>query len=66
MNLWDAYRLIAVVDEVKSQLAEAADSTIGTEGQLPIPDAKRLNALLVKGRGGRRVRITGIVYEREK
>lgn len=66
MNLFDAMKIAAAIDDVKRQIADAEDLEVGKADKAYIPGANRLAALLVRGKDGRRVRITGVVYEREK
>lgn len=66
MDFLDGMRLLTAVDDVKVKLANIqGEVLVGDVGEFPIPGAKKLAALLVKGKKGRRVRITGITYEVE-
>lgn len=64
MNVLDlALELYA---EIKHIGIEADDLEVGGDEVVTIPHAEQLSALLVKGKGGKRFRITGIEVTREK
>ncbi len=65
-KIGDALTLIATIEALKAELAGVNDKEVGETTIIEVPEAKRLNALLLKGKAGSRFRITGVVLEREK
>ncbi len=60
--------VLEVAGEIRlaGKVAEATLKQPGDEMIVDIPEAQRINALLVKGRGGSRFRIDGFHVTREK
>lgn len=52
--------------KLATRLADAELSQVGDDAVIDIPDAKKINALLLKGKGGARYRIDGLHLTREK
>lgn len=65
MTLDDIFDLYAEI-RLAAKLADAELSQVGDETVVDIPDAKKINALLLKGKGGARYRIDGLHLTKEK
>lgn len=52
--------------KLAAKLADAQLSQVGDEAVIDIPDARKINAFLLKGRGGARYRIDGLRLTKEK
>jgi len=58
--------VLEVYAEVKHVGIEADALNVGDQEVFDIPDADKINALLVKGKSGKRFRIDGLRATREK
>lgn len=66
MKLLDALKLLGLIEDIKAQVEDLAEMPLGDETQVYLPVAKGLNALLIRGRGGKRYRIVGVIAQRER
>ncbi len=57
---------LELYSEIKLIGLEADDLEVNGSEVVAIPHAEKLNALVIKGKGGKRFRITGLQVEREK
>lgn len=57
---------LELYSEIKHVGAEADHLAVGDTEVVDIPDAEKLNALVVKGKNGKRFRITGLNVVREQ
>lgn len=65
MTLDDIFDLYAEI-RLAAKLADAELSQVGDGAIIEIPDAKKVNALLLKGKGGARYRIDALHLTKEK
>lgn len=66
MKLLDAWRLMNALAEVEATVADLDELPIGDKADVKIPDAHKLAALLMRGKGGSRYRIKTLGLVREK
>lgn len=66
MKILDALKLLGIIEDLKAGVEELSEMPLGEETKVYLPEAKRLNALLIKGRVGKRYRVVGVIVERER